>query len=624
MDIYINQKKIKLSPRASIGKGGEADVFKIGNDKAVKVFKVPSHPDYQGSPFEQQAAGERLKEHQTKLRQFPQNLSSSVMKPEELATDRSGQQIVGYTMPFLKDTTPLLKYGDRSFRFSSGIDHQTIIEIFRHLHGIIKQIHAVQVVIGDFNDLNILIKDTQPYLIDADSYQYGQFLCRVYTSRFVDPLLCDDRENKPILSLPHNFNSDWYAFTVMLMQCLLFVDPYGGVYKPKNKQHRIPHTARPLKRITVFHSEVKYPKPALPYDILPDDLLQYFHQCFERDQRGEFPQQILGNISWRKCQHCGLEYATISCPNCTQIQQLKPITPVTVRGTVTCTQIFRTQGVILTARLQEKLAWLYYDRGQFKREDDRVIFAGELDKQTKFWLDRESALIGKQGQVIILNSANNAERIATDSYHNLPVLNCNQWGRYWLYNGQLLKEAKLGQEYIGDVLAGQTQFWLGDKFGFGYYSAGNLRVAFVFDAKTQGINDQIKLPPWQGQVIEANCIFSNHLCWFFLSIQTQGKLINKVFVIEENGQIIAQTEAEKASHSWLSQIHGHCAVNNFLLAVTDEGIIRLEVQNNQIVKTKEFPDTEPFIDASCQLIPSAQGLYVISQQEIKLLQIKTK
>ena len=166
-------------------------------------------------------------------------------------------------------------------------------KFFQNLHKIVSQIHQTQVVIGDFNDLNILIKAQQPYLIDADSFQYGGYLCPVYTDRFVDPLLCDPKATQPIPTQPHNRTSDWYAFTLMLMQSLLFVDPYGGVYKPKNPQARIPHSTRPLKRITVFNAEVKYPKPALPYAILSDELLQYFHQCFEADQRGEFSSSII-------------------------------------------------------------------------------------------------------------------------------------------------------------------------------------------------------------------------------------------------------------------------------------------------------------------------------------------
>ena len=126
-------------------------------------------------------------------------------------------------------------------------------------------LHALGVVIGDFNDLNVLVKDEQAYLIDADSFQFGGFLCRVFPERFVDPLSCDPQERRPLLCKPFSTDSDWHAFAVMVMQTLLSVGPYGGVYRPKSTSARVPEYARPLRRITVFHPEVLYPKPAAPY-----------------------------------------------------------------------------------------------------------------------------------------------------------------------------------------------------------------------------------------------------------------------------------------------------------------------------------------------------------------------
>ena len=66
MEIYINNKRIRVSMSDSIGKGGEADIFKVGN-KALKVFKSPSHPDLTGNPHEQKVAIARIQEHQEKL-----------------------------------------------------------------------------------------------------------------------------------------------------------------------------------------------------------------------------------------------------------------------------------------------------------------------------------------------------------------------------------------------------------------------------------------------------------------------------------------------------------------------------------------------------------------------------
>ncbi|MEI6064899.1 MAG: hypothetical protein WCQ26_09925, partial [Pseudanabaena sp. ELA748] len=315
MDIYLNQKRIKVNPKAAIGKGGEADIYDLKNGKVLKLFKPADHPDYQLLPQEQLAAKARIAIHQQKLPAFPPNLPVRVIKPEELATDKHGM-ILGYAMPFLQNTIPLLKYSDRNYRQTNAISQQFVTALFRDLHETVLKIHAVNVTIGDFNDLNLLVSQNQVNIIDADSFQFGQFPCQVFTARFVDPILCDRNANQPILTSPHNPDSDWYAFTVMLMQSLLYVDPYGGVYKPKSQASQIPHSARPLQRITIFHPDVRYPKPAIPYKVLSDDLLHHFHNCFEKDWRGDFPKNLLESMRWTKCNQCGIEHLRTSCPIC--------------------------------------------------------------------------------------------------------------------------------------------------------------------------------------------------------------------------------------------------------------------------------------------------------------------
>jgi H/ACA ribonucleoprotein complex subunit 3 len=210
-----------------------------------------------------------------------------------------------------------LKFADRLYR-QAGVSDEEVVQTFKDLHKTVAGIHRAGVVIGDFNDLDIMVKNSEAYLIDADSFQFGSFLCQVFTEKFVDPLLCDKNERRPVLVKHHNADSDWYAFAVMLMQSLIFVGPYGGVYKPKDKSKRVPHSARPLKRITVFDPEVKYPKPATRYEVLPDDLLHYFHQLFVEDKRGEFPDHLLEEINWTKCPKCGAIHAKSVCPSCSE------------------------------------------------------------------------------------------------------------------------------------------------------------------------------------------------------------------------------------------------------------------------------------------------------------------
>ena len=626
MDVYLNGKRVRLRPNRAIGKGGEADVFNIGGGQALKVFKPADHPDYQGLPEAQQMARDRIAEHQQKLRQFPAGLPERVVQPQALALDRSGQTVVGYAMPLLKGTEVLLRYCDRGFRQAAGIDPQQVVELFLDLHDTVAALHRCRVTIGDFNDLNVLVKGTAAYLIDADSFQYETFLCRVFTARFVDPILCDGTATRPLLQKAHSPDSDWYAFAVMLMQSLLFVGPYGGVYRPKQRRQRIPQEARPLRRITVFHPEVVYPKPALPYSYLPDALLHQFQQLFQQDWRGEFPRSLLESLRWTKCLHCGAEHARDRCPCCTAGQTTQPAVPETtvVRGTVTATTVLKTEGLILAAAWQGgQLCWLVRDRGEFRREDGSLVLTGDLSPSLQFHLQGRTTLVAQMGQVAVLEPGQPTQLLTVDTCSSWNAIAASETDRYWLQAGQLLRSGNLGPAYVGDVLEGQTRFWLGPTFGFGFYRAGTLNVAFTFATDRPGINDRVQLPRWSGQLIDATCYFSRDRAWFCWASQTQGQRIHHCVLIRPDGTVEASTavDIESDRDSWIAQLHGHCAVANFLLVATDSGIVRIEACNGQFVVAKAFPDTEAFVDANSQLVASPQGIYAMNAQVIRLLKL---
>ena len=678
MDIYVNQKKVRLTAKNAIGKGGEADVFKWRKDRAIKVFKPPDHADFVGMPAAQQAARDRLLQHQQKLRQFPPTLPNRVISPQDLAMDKQGQQILGYTMPLVKDTEVLLRYGDRTFR--QGIQAQTVVNIFLDLHRTLTQLHRQNVVIGDFNDLNVLVKETTAYIIDADSFQFGPFSCPMFTARFVDPLLCDANAHQPVLQQSHTEASDWYAFSVMLMQCLLFVEPYGGVYKPKDKSQRIPQSARSLKRITVFHPEVRYPKPALPYDRLPDELLQHFHQVFEQDWRGALPRSLLENLQWTTCTACGIDHARSHCPHCTQAKPKAAAPPPTdvVHGQVTATHVFSTEGVIVYAIAEQgQLRWVYWDQRQFKREDGSVLVDGALQPNLRWRIQGETTYLGHREQVVGFappqsaltslqpsltsqsaltspqpspwqgeGAGSGVTRLAVESYGAIAQFAANAQYHYWINQGQLLRNqgqttsalTQASSVVMGTVLpGGHTQMWVGDRFGLGFYRAGELTVAFVFDGQHPGINDQVQLPTWHGTLVHATCGF-NHAHsrqasrgWLFLTTQEQGQIHYRCMVLNAEGTVMATAIAAQGQDHWLAHLGEtkslfidpcpYYAVNEFLLAATDVGIVRIDIQQGQLVQTKTFPDTEPFVDSSCRLLPAPSGLYVVNSHHIQQLQL---
>ena len=629
MDVFVGGKRIKLDPQASVGKGGEADVFAIGGGRVLKVWKTPEHPDYEGTPSEQDAARARIDLHQQKLRAFPRGLPPRVVAPVELATDRSGQRIQGYTMDFVDGAEVLMRFGDPRLRDLA----ESSARVLANLHATVSGLHALGVVIGDFNDLNVLVKDEQAYVIDADSFQFGGFLCRVFTERFVDPLKCDPQEKRPLLCKPYSADSDWYAFTVMVMQTLLSVGPYGGIYRPRSASARVPEHTRPLRRITVFHPEVLYPKPAAPYAVLPDDLLQHFHLVFEKDARGAFPRRLLDGLGWTRCPACGTGHARAVCPFCvtTAPAALKAIT--TVRGEVTASRLFATRGVILAATLEDdKLRYLVHEGQEYRREDGSLVLSGPLDLLSRFALRGESTFIARGSRVITVEQGAVIDRLMVDCVGTRPVFASNTRHRYWVQGGRLLRSADRSPVAsisaassilpIGEVLAGQTRIWVGERFGFGFYRAGNLSVAFVFDAERPGLKDTVKLPFLGGQLVDATCVLGDEHAWVLLAAQQGGRTRHQCVVVSRAGEVVATAEGDADDGSWLGTLRGKCAVAGFLLAATDVGLVRVEARSGSLVETRQFPDTEPFITRASGLFAGPKALYVFDAKTIHTLRIR--
>jgi hypothetical protein len=631
-EVYLRGKRVRLDPAKSVGKGGEADVFDVGGGKAIKVWKAPDHPDYAGMAAEQDAARARIAEHQQKLRAFPRGLPGRVVAPEELATDQSGQRVTGYTMGLIRGAEVLLRYGEPSFH---GLVARAT-RILSDLHGTVSALHAAGVVIGDFNDLNVLVKEEEAFLIDADSVQFGPFLCRVFTERFVDPLLCDPKLPRPVLARPYTPGSDWYAFAVMVMQCLLSAGPYGGVFKPKSPAARIPESARPRHRITVFHPEVAYTKPATPYRALPDDVLHALYQIFHEDRRDAFPRRLLDELNWSTCAACGATHARAACPFCAATPSASIKEAVAVRGEVTCERIFHTRGSILAAAMQGgELRFLALEGGELRREDGAVALRGAVDPFTRFAIQGQTTLVGRGNQVMALSPRTAPARLLTDCLDNRPLFAANARFRYWTEGGRLLRNGGLGSmpaslvgeapelcvEPMGDVLAGQTRFWVGERFGFGFYRADRLAVAFVFDAERPGLKDTVRLPSLGGQLIDASAVFDEQRAWVFLAAQRSGRTAHQCVVVAADGEVLAVAEGEANDGTWLGTLRGQCAVGGALLVPTDAGVVRVEVKQGAITETRRFPETEPFVTHACQLFAGQRGLFVVDTREIRALRL---
>jgi hypothetical protein len=622
--VFLNGQAVPLSPKMVIGQGGEAVIYGLPTGKALKFYMDASDPTYAGNPSAQAGATVRLREQQTKLPAFPTNLPPRVVAPSEMAySAAAGGEIIGYTMPLLSGMEVLMSYGDRRFREQKAVDANQVVNIFRDLYGLVDAIHAARVVIGDFNDLNVLVDNTsQTHLIDADSMQYGQFPCRTFTARFVDPLLCPP--DKLQLVRPHSEGSDWYAFATMLFQSLLYINPYyGGVHRPKSGLP-IRNDGRVLNRLTVLSPEVIYPKMAQRPDSLPDELLDYFTQVYEKDQRGTFPLKLLENMRWTACTNCGLWHSRAICPACAAPGQVIARQSIRKRGTVTATRLLRLDGasrILFATTSGGTLRYLYHEAGAYKRETRQTVLNGPVMGELRIRISGDKTVLAKGNSLATIAPAGTTRDI-TEVVGRLPVFDANVRHTYWIDSGRLVRDGKLAPVTIGTVLSGQTLMWVGDTFGFGFYRAGSLTRGFVFDAANAGINDGVKLPVIRGNLIDATCTFAGHQAWFMLAVQDQGVIRRYCYVVSDKAEILAQAASTQGDGSWLDNgIRGHLALGSHLYVATDTGIARVGIDGGGLSTNRTFPDTEPFVNTETQLLAGDGGILAISTHDITLLKL---
>lgn len=647
--VHVGKRRIKLDPTRVIGSGGEADIYAIDGDKnttlALKIFKGPKHPDFQGIPGAGEGARRRIEQHQRKLRAFPAGLPARVVTPLQLATTKGGRRVLGYTMPLIDGAEPLVRLADPGIRRREGFARgQMAIGVLRQLHALVAGIHAAGAVIGDFNDLNVLVTPdgadpANPmtrgvYVIDADSFQLPGFPCLLFTERFLDPLRCDGDAFVPARRATPE--SDWYAFAVMAMQSLLCVGPYGGIHRPKARGKRLSPTRRALKRVTVFHPDVRYPRPAIPPELLPDALLHMFTQWFVEDRRGVFPAALLDGLRWTRCSACGVEHARAVCPKCTNGQvparAATPTVSAAVGGTVDAERLFgpSERPILYAGVVAGAPCWLVYEDGALRREGGSVVLRGRLPRAAgaamKIRLTPDATLIGLGGQLVIASQDGARERVAVDlTPDGQPAFDVNAAGELqWAHGGLLHRMGPVGPERVGEVLQGQTRLWVGPRFGFGFYRAGELRVAFIQAVGRAGLRDGVAVPAeaLAGQIIATDCLFTQGHAWLLTAVSRGGVITHHCVVLREDGTLAAHATATPGDGSWLGAIGGQCSAGALVFAPTDDGVVRVELSEGRVAQTRSFPATAPYVDAATRLLVTRRGLCAVDSHSVTLLRQK--
>lgn len=602
MNLTLQGKRVTVTDQDLLGEGGEARVYRW-QDLALKVF----HPVDPKDAAAKAQWGKKLE----KLAAFPAGLPRHVVGPVDLLRDGRGAA-VGYAMQRVQGAEEASRLLVRRWR-EGAVPNGALLELFSHLGRLVEALHAARVVVGDLNDGNVLFKGTEPFLIDADSMQFGAWPCPVAHERYLDPRLYGvDLAAAPRFTP----ETDWYALAVMLFHALLYVHPFGGVHPSLPTMLR-----RAQKRHSVLRADVAFPRGGVHFRVLPDPALDWFERVFEKDLRERPGAQVLG-LKWTRCA-CGLEHARPTCPDCQALGPAAAVQATRYVGRCKARSVFKTPGRILAAALQGGVRYAYEEAGVVRREDGSLVLPHPAPAGAEFalqgpwtWVASPSGAVqGARGGAV-------AERAQTEVRGTTPVLAASSSCAYRVEGGWLL-ELHSGAR-VGQTLAGRTWLWAGERFGFGLYRVGDGKVLFSFahgqaGLRQAGTDDTAKVA-LQGRLLDADCVFDERHALLSLVTVRDGQTRGGLYLFDERARLLAR--AEGAGGRLFGTARGRAVLSGRVVCATDEGLLALGLDSGALVERTLFSDAAGLVGANDVLLPQPDGsLVVVGPREILQLSL---
>ncbi|MDB4993391.1 MAG: hypothetical protein JWM74_823 [Myxococcaceae bacterium] len=600
MKVVIGGKSVRLAEKDLLGAGGEARVYRAG-DRAVKIF----HPIDASLPDAARLRELRLQK-QAKVQRFPKNLPHEVVAPAEEVSATDGS-FAGYTMRAVDDAAPLLRLAQRKWR-EGVVSNTTVTSLFSTLRRVVFELHARDVVVGDFNDGNVLFHDDALWLIDCDSMQFAGIPCAVGHERFLDPRLFGvDLAAAPAF----DEGSDWFAYATLLFASLLYVHPYGGLHDK---------LGTPLRRAEAHHSvlrsDVVYPRAGVHWKVLPDDLLAWLEAVFDKDARAPIPEALLG-VMWTKCA-CGLEHARAACPDCASVGRAAAREAVRHHGRCVARTVLTTRGRIVAAAMQRGLRYAYEEEGTVRREDGSTVALPEPGARLEsraFAIEGRSTWVLRGGAIERIEDGRPTERARSGTYGPETVLATNTTTAFRT-DGEFLVDHASGVR-MGKILEGEALLFAGDHLGFGFYRAGLLAFFFLFRPGRPGLSP-VAIPfDGSARLVEAWCTTDDAHALVVLVTEKDGKTTHAMHLVSKDGAHLAQASGSPAEHRMLKSVRGKALLGGRVVTATDEGLLALRVDSGRFVEGALFPDTKPFVASDVELFAGPGGsIYVVAAKEI--------
>lgn len=618
--VLYRRQLITLDPNKVIGSGGEANIIKHGKI-AFKIYHEPSK-------YREQ----KLLDFLNANFKWPEN----VMGPLDIVKSQNGKQIIGFIMNIADKCKDAMNLSNTKFRQTQQVNTNNIITFFTDAKLTLDIIHKLNVVVGDFNDLNLLFNSSfKSIFIDVDSFQFDKYPCIVGTDSFIDPDLYGvDLTKKPSFSR----QTDWYSFAVMLFKSLFFVHPYGGT----NKTYKTLYT-RAQNNVWVFDKNVTYPIMGLHPETIDDETLHYFAKIFCKKQRIDLPIASLQNLenSFIECTSCHTFYhkSRIKCPQCqkTTIQptvDLSAILTTKQVGKEACEMsiLFSTKGTILFSKvIDDTVIVISYDNNDTiltiittNSTKTHILWHGFQKHFVYDYFLPSYLVVGKNEEIIIFNVILGQLALETKTfagcYNDEIMFTCDDTGVYRLTSNMIMRGEFDNNNYvereITPAIENQTWIRISQKgLGLGFYRIFSQYKFFVFTR--DGNRYEVQLSNLPGQLIDIDVKFSISTILLLRKTLHNGRTFSHWHIIDNEGKVLETKSEESINSDLLKTIYGKAFAGSNIIHATDAGIV---IEKHGVAQLKS--STVEFVNEDTSLSLFKQGLLAISSNKIMYIIMK--
>lgn len=263
---------IALTDRHFIAKGGEGSIYAKGK----MAYKIYEH------------MGNMIPE--AKIKELAVLDHPQIIKPIAVILDKHNQP-AGYTMQFVKDTTPLARLFTKTFKQKNSITTEASLKLVKALEAIVQYVHSKRILLVDVNEMNFLANKSMSdfFAIDVNSYQTRNFPATAIMNSVRDYHTQGFTED-----------SDWFSWGIITFQLLTGIHPYKGNHPDFAALPMADRLeARMKQNVSVFDPKTTVPKVVLPFELaIPPNLRGWYKGVFEDAHRGPPPDDYESTVQF--------------------------------------------------------------------------------------------------------------------------------------------------------------------------------------------------------------------------------------------------------------------------------------------------------------------------------------